>query len=617
VDTLSIMREFNLPDRFPIDAMDTARAQADLFDESIGDRLDLTNETIVTIDPKDARDFDDAISLERLEKGHWKLGVHIADVSHFVPPGSPLDVEARDRATSVYLPDRVIPMIPELISNGLASLQPDKIRYAKTAFIEFTADGAPVATELHSTAIKSKRRFTYQEVDEFLAAPNRWKAKLATGVFALLGRMHELAMILRRRRLDGGAIELTLPEIKIELDKKGRVSGAHVTENTESHQIIEEFMLAANQAVAEYLNERELNFLRRVHSPPDPRKLVALTDFVRELGFECESLESRFETKRIVEQAKGDPRERAIHYAVLRSMQKAVYSPQEEGHFALNSNHYCHFTSPIRRYPDLVIHRMLDSLLRGTRPADDFDRMALLGGHCSDREQRAEAAERELIKVKLLTFMADHMGERLEAVITGVEDFGLFVQGIELPAEGLIRVETLSDDYYRYDKQAHTLSGHREGNTYRLGDVLLVEIAHVDVGRRELDFRLVQRLASASGNLRLTAKKQTKKAASRRGPTRRRSKSRREAADTGRATAERPEAPVKKETRKKATRKKTAAGKTPAGGKASSTTKKKAARKKATGKRKSVSKKKGSGTRPSSAPQATGGKTTKGRRKST
>jgi ribonuclease R len=570
VDTLSIMREFNLPDHFPLEVMDTARAQAELFDESIGERLDLTGETIITIDPADARDFDDAISLERLENGHWRLGVHIADVTYFVPPGSPLDDEARERATSVYLPDRVIPMLPELISNGLASLQPDKVRYAKTAFIEFTEDGAVVATDLHNSAIRSKRRFTYQEVDEFLAAPNRWKRKLATGVFALLGRMHELAMILRRRRLEGGAIELTLPEIKIDLDKNGRVSGAHVVEHTESHQIIEEFMLAANQAVAEYLDERELNFLRRVHTPPDPRKLLALTEFVRELGFECDSLESRFETKRVVEQAKGDPREHAVHYAVLRSMQKAVYSPQEEGHFALNSKHYCHFTSPIRRYPDLVIHRMLDRLLCGGRPADDFDHLAVLGGHCSDREQRAEAAERELIKVKLLTFMAAHIGQRMEAVITDVVDFGLFVQGIELPAEGLIRVETLSDDYYRYDRQTHTLSGHRQGNTYRLGDILLVEIVHVDVNRRELDFRLVQRLASASGQPRLTAGKpaKKKKRAAKRAPAKKRAKTTRKRAASTRAqngdatvSAEKTATPKRSKTAAPARKKRKAAAK--------------------------------------------------------
>jgi ribonuclease R len=513
VDTRSIMREFNLPEHFPVDVMDNARAQGAIFDESIGDRLDLTGETIITIDPKDARDFDDAISLERLDNGHWRLGVHIADVSHFVPPASPLDAEARDRATSVYLPDRVIPMLPEVLSNGLASLQPDKVRYTLSALIEFTADGARVGADFHRSAIQNKRRFTYEEVDEFLAQPHRWTSKLSTGVFALLGRMHELAMLLRRRRLEGGAIELALPEIKIDLDKNGRVAGAHVAQHTESHQMIEEFMLAANEAVAEHLFGRDLNFLRRVHEPPDPRKLQALTEFVLELGISCDSLESRFEIKRVVEAVKGDPREHAVNYAVLRSMQKAVYGPQEEGHYALHSKHYCHFTSPIRRYPDLVVHRMLDSLLRDKRPVDDFDQLAVLGAHCSDREQRAEAAERELIKVKLLSFLSKRLGEQMEAVITGVEEFGLFAQGIELPAEGLIRVDSLADDFYRFDRGSHSLTGHRQGQSYRLGDVVLVEIAHVDVDRRELDFRLVRRLTKASGESRLMTKAKPRKQA--------------------------------------------------------------------------------------------------------
>ena len=520
VDTLSILREFNLPERFPLEVMDTARAQAEQFDESLGDRLDLTAETIITIDPQDARDFDDAISLEECDHGHWRLGVHIADVGHFVPPGSPLDREARDRATSVYLPDRVIPMLPELISNGLASLQPDKLRYAKSVFIEFTADGARVGASFHNSAIKSKRRFAYEEVDEFLDHPHRWETKLTTGVFALLGRMHRLALILRRRRLEAGAIELNLPEIKIDLDKKGHVAGAHVVVNTVSHQIIEEFMLAANEAVAEHLHDRGLSFLRRIHEPPDPRKLEALTDFVRDLGIECESLQSRFEIKRIVEQVAGRPEQRAVHYAVLRSMQKAVYSPQDAGHYALHSRHYCHFTSPIRRYPDLVIHRMFDALVRGQRPAVDGDALAILGEHCSEREQRAEAAERELIKVKLLHYLSHRIGQQMEAVVTGVEEYGLFAQGLELPAEGLIRVDALSDDYYRYDRGTHTLTGYRDGNSYRLGDVVLVEIAHVDIGRRELDYRLVRRLKKASGKPRLAALPKERKP----GPKRRKRK---------------------------------------------------------------------------------------------
>jgi ribonuclease R len=498
VDTLIVIREFNLPEQFPEEVLEAARQEAERFDESLGERLDLTADTIVTIDPVDARDFDDAISLERTENGHWRLGVHIADVSHFVPTGTPLDHEARQRATSVYLPDRVIPMLPEIISNSLASLQPKRVRYTKSVFIELTPDGARVAAEIHNAAIKSKHRFTYEEVDQYLADPPSWRDKLTPEVFDLVGRMHELAMIMRRRRLDRGAIELTLPEIKIDLDKHGRVHGAHVEAYTESHQIIEEFMLAANEAVAELLRDQQLYFLRRIHESPDPRKLKILTEFIRELGIECESLESRFEIKRVIAEVADRPERHAVNYAVLRSMQKAVYSPAEEGHYALHSNAYCHFTSPIRRYPDLTVHRMFDALARGKRPSSNFEELAVLGEHCSDREQRAEAAERELIKVKLLNFLSKKIGQQMDAVITGVESFGLFAQGLELPAEGLIHVSALQDDYYDYESKTHSLTGKRAGNSYRLGDVIRVEIFHVDIDRRELDFRIVTRLKRPS-----------------------------------------------------------------------------------------------------------------------
>lgn len=497
VDTLSIIREYNLPDDFPEEVLESAREQAERFNEEIvDDRQDFTTDTVVTIDPFDARDFDDAISLTRLDNGHWQLGVHIADVSHFVPKGSPLDREARDRGTSVYLPDRVIPMLPEVISNNLASLQPHRVRYTKSAVIEFTADGAPVSTELYRGIIKSAHRFNYEEVDDYLANNKRWKRKLTPEVFALVGRMHELAMILRKRRLDGGSIELTLPEVKIDLDKDGNVSGAHLVKHTESHQIIEEFMLAANEAVATLLHARDLSFLRRVHANPDAFKLKTLSQFVRELGIDCDSLESRFEIKRIVQAVAGRPEERAVCYAVLRAMKKAVYSPEEEGHYALNSQHYCHFTSPIRRYPDLTIHRLVDAIVRGRSPAVDFDQQVLLGEHCSEREQRAESAERELIKVKLLTHMSHCLGEQIDAVVTGVERFGLFAMGTELPAEGLIHISSMQDDNYRFDPNTHSLTGFRAGNSFRLGDLVRVEVAHVDVDRRELDFRLVARPAS-------------------------------------------------------------------------------------------------------------------------
>ncbi len=499
VDTLSIIRQFELPDKFAADALKEAHGVTDRHDDSVPrDRLDLTAETIITIDPVDARDFDDAVSLEKLDSGHWRLGVHIADVSHFVRPKSALDREAVHRGTSVYLPDRVIPMLPEVISNGLASLQPGKTRFTKTVFMEFTPEGLLVSSQCHSAAIASKKRLTYEQVDEFLEDPKPWRRKLGVKVHDLLGRMHELSRVLRKRRLELGALELSLPEVKIDLGKNGEVIGAHETENTESHQIIEEFMLAANEAVAETLRDKELFFLRRIHEQPTPRKLKALTDFVRQLGIETESLESRFALQKVIDSVVGRPDETAIMFAVLRSLQRAVYGPQEEGHYALASDCYCHFTSPIRRYPDLVVHRLLDAIIRKKPPRNNFDELVALGELCSTRERRAESAERELIKLKLLNYMSSRIGRRMDVVVTGVERFGLFVRGLELPAEGLIRLELLADDNYYYDRDSHTLSGHRTGNIFRLGDRLSAEVARVDLERRELDFRPADKSASGS-----------------------------------------------------------------------------------------------------------------------
>jgi ribonuclease R len=498
VDTLTILREYDLPEAFPEEVLEDSRWQSDRFDESIPPgRLDLTGLTTITIDPVDARDFDDAISLERLDNGDWRLGVHIADVTHFVRPKTALDREARQRATSVYLPDRVLPMLPELISNALASLQPGRVRYTKTAFLEFTSDGLRTAADLRVSAIKSRHRFTYEQVDQYIADPQPWRAELEPSVFDLLGRMRELAAILRRRRFVRGALEMSVPEVKVDLDAEGRVCGAHVVENTESHQIIEEFMLAANEAVAEVLRDRGFLFLRRIHRPPTLKRLKALSEFVAELGLPAEiptgDLESRFALQQLLNEVAARPERHAVNYSVLRSMQKAVYSPEEEGHYALASSCYCHFTSPIRRYPDLTVHRLIDAFLCGEKPRNDMGELLVLGEHCSQREQRAEAAERELTKMKLLSYLSTRIGEEMEAVITGVESFGLFAQGIQLPAEGLIHVDSLTDDYYRFDRAAHTLAGHRAGNSFRLGDPVRVAIVRVDVDRRELDFRLIQR----------------------------------------------------------------------------------------------------------------------------
>jgi ribonuclease R len=524
VDTLSIIHEFNLPGEFPKDVLENSRKQAESFDESISrTRRDLTDEMVITIDPVTARDFDDAISLERQENGHWLLGVHIADVSHFVRLKSALDREAKNRATSVYLPDRVIPMLPEIISNNLASLQPKKVRYSMTAQIEFSPEGQRIAADVFKSAIKSSRRFTYEEVDQFLAelsnpphrsaeegpgegqrrmskrnpSPNPSlqgrgiRSTLKPQVDQLLCRMHELAMMLRQRRMRRGSLELAMPELEIELNADGQVTGAHLAENTESHQIIEEFMLAANEAVAERLADAGMLFLRRVHGSPDPRKLIALNDFVRELGFKTESLESRFALQALLESVKGDPREHAVNYAVLRSMQRAVYSPEEQGHYALASDCYCHFTSPIRRYPDLTVHRLLEALNRRKPPEQHLDNLLALGDHCSEREQRAAEAERELKKVKLLLYLKDKVGMKLDGIVTGVENFGLFITGTALPAEGFVHISALTDDYYKYDRAGHVIKGFRSGSTYRLGDPVQVAVAAVDVERRELDFRLL------------------------------------------------------------------------------------------------------------------------------
>ncbi|MGB4727839.1 MAG: ribonuclease R [Thermogutta sp.] len=492
VDTLTIMREFNLPEEFPPEVLEEARQVAQAFEETIPpDRYDATAETTITIDPEDARDFDDAVSLERLADGSWRLGVHIADVAYFVPPGSLLDHEARNRGTSVYLPDRVIPMLPELISNGLASLQPGKLRLTKSVYMEFTPEGIKTDVKIERSVIRSDRRLTYEQVDAFFEDPAAYKRAWGTKVHDLLLRMRELARILRQRRRDRGALELVMPEVKVDLDRRGRVVGAHLVPNTESHQIIEEFMLAANESVAETLRDRGWLFLRRIHRPPTARKLRQLQDFVEALAFPSRDLEDRFGLQSLLEITKGKPQQYAVHYAVLRSLQRAIYSPLEEGHYALASECYCHFTSPIRRYPDLTVHRLVDAMLLNFKPRINPTELVALGEHCSEREERGEAAERELTNLKLLSFLSERLGMELDGIVTGVEKYGLFVQGIALPADGFIPVEALSDDYYHFDRASHSLCGRRSGNQFRLGDLVRVAVARVDLERRQLDFRLL------------------------------------------------------------------------------------------------------------------------------
>ncbi len=497
VDTRTIFREFDLPESFPPAAMEEARQVADRYREEIApDRRDLTGATVITIDPEDARDFDDAISLSRTEQGNWLLGVHIADVSHFVREGHDLDAEARQRATSVYLPGVVIPMLPEQISNHLASLQPDRLRLARTAFLEFQPEGRRVRVEICRSAIRSCRRFNYEEVDDYLVSPEPWREKLTPEVWELLHNMNQLAMTLRRRRLKRGALELNMPEVKLELDDPGNVKSARREIQTVSHQIIEEFMLAANFAVAERLRDAGLAFLRRVHDEPHPKKLHVLEKFVHSLSLHRGSLQDRFKLKELLAEVSGSPLEQAVNLAVLKSLPKAVYSPSPVGHYALASDCYCHFTSPIRRYPDLTVHRLLDQLDQPDSSNSSLGDLVGLGDHCSDREQRAEQAERELVKLKLLRYFEGQLGKSFPAIVMGVESYGVFVQCTGIPGEGLVARDHLTDDDYEYDRGHLKLQGRRSGNTFRLGDTIEVQVARVDLVRREIDFTYVRHLRS-------------------------------------------------------------------------------------------------------------------------
>ncbi|QDT41314.1 Ribonuclease R [Gimesia alba] len=526
VDLLSIVYEFGIPMEFPEEVLKEAREQASLFDETkLGNRRDLTKETIVTIDPADARDFDDAISLTRNEKGHWLLGVHIADVAHFVKEGSILDREAKRRGTSVYLPGQVIPMLPEIISNGLASLQEGQIRFTKSAFIEFTAEGVPVHTEFANSAVQVTQRFAYEQVLPIIQGRDDEGKNVSPQVRELLKNMHHLAMILRGRRFSAGALELHLSEVRLTFDDKHRVSGAVEREHDESHQIIEEFMLAANISVAEAFNDRNLRFLRRVHPSPELPRQVAFAEFVNAMGYTLKKAQSRKDLQRLIEQVHGTPVEQAINYALLRSLKQAEYTDEELGHYALAVDHYCHFTSPIRRYPDLTIHRMIDEILERPDKGKGQSPQGLrqLGHELSLRERRAESAERELTKVKLLSWMIENNIKTLKTMITGVETFGLFCRGTDVPVEGLLHISRLGKhDYFHQDAAKFSIVGERTGQEYRIGDFLTVEVEKIDLDRRELDFRLPSSKkvgkTSNAGPSRQKNKKSAKKSSSKAKP---------------------------------------------------------------------------------------------------
>ncbi len=303
--------------------------------------------------------------------------------------------------------------------------------------------------------------------------------------------MRDLAVILNKRRLKRGYLQLHMPEPELEYDKDGRVIGADFRKNDISHQMIEEFMLLANESVAEHLDDKEIAFLRRVHPAPEPTKLKAFAEFARILGYKVQRETDRFTLQRILNQSADKPEAHAVHYALLRSLKQAIYSPQKEDHYALASENYCHFTSPIRRYPDLVVHRLLDQLMRRGRAGSDFEELIALGEHCSKMERRAEMAERELVKLKLLTYLSERLGMEMEVIITGVADYGFYGQAEVIPVEGLVHISTLPDDYYYFDQPSHSLIGQRTKRRFRLGDKVQVTVARVDLQKRQADLRLV------------------------------------------------------------------------------------------------------------------------------
>jgi ribonuclease R len=496
VDTTAIVRALGIPDQFPEEALAEAREQAMKFrEDDLAGREDFTGQLVVTIDPVDAKDFDDAVAVVRdANTGHWLLTVHIADVAHFVPPGGPLDREARERGTSVYLPQRVIPMFPEVISNGLASLQEGKVRYVKTVEMEFTPAGEPVSAHFANGAIRNRKRFTYGQVQAILDHPHGEAAKaVSADIVRMLQDMRTISKALRARRSRRGSLEMSMPEPVLQYDETGHVSGAHFAEHDESHQLIEDFMLAANEAVASHFDRLKVPFLRRIHPAPDARKLEAFVLFARTLDYKLPRRPSRFDLQRVLDESAKTTERHAVHYAMLRSLKQATYSPEQDEHFALASDHYCHFTSPIRRYPDLTVHRELGQWLAKRRVRTDLKELRNIADHSSKTERRAESAEREAVKLRLLSYLSDRLGLILDAVITGVAEYGFFAQGKEFPAEGLVHVSSLGDDYYQYDADGHLLEGRRHGQRFRLGDEVRIEVVRVDLQRRQLDLRVADR----------------------------------------------------------------------------------------------------------------------------
>jgi ribonuclease R len=495
VDTEIILRKYGIPDAHGTGALEEARRiGAAVHPRDLAGRTDFRDRIVVTIDGEHARDFDDAISIEPLPGGNVWLGVHIADVAHYVGEGSALDLEAYERGTSVYFPERAVHMFPADLATGVCSLNPHVVRLVQSCLMEVNRQGTVVRHELHDGIICSTARMTYTEVNAILTGADPAVTEQYRDLVPTFTLMHELFTVLNRRRYKRGSIDFDLPEPEVVLDTDGFIADIVSSERNVAHRIIEEFMLLANETVAGHLASHGMPALYRIHERPDPLKVEEFEAFVTSLGYSLAAPAERVHPRdfqALVERIRNTPEERPIAFLMLRTMQKARYDPINVGHFGLAAPTYAHFTSPIRRYPDLVVHRALRELRQGPvtdeRKADLDEELPELGRHTSEMERRAAEAEREIVQWKKVRFMADKVGDVFDGYVTGVAPFGLFVELDAHFVEGLVHISTLADDYYRYEEQRHALFGEHSRRVFRLGDKVRVQVVRVDMERRQID----------------------------------------------------------------------------------------------------------------------------------
>ena len=499
VDILSVIHKHGLPQEFPEEVLQQANQAPETIDESeIQNRRDLRNEVIVTIDGADAKDLDDAVTVTKLDNGNYKLGVHIADVSYYVTEDSPIDKEASERGTSVYLVDRVIPMIPHRLSNGICSLNPKVDRLTLSCEMEIDSDGEVVNHEIFQSVIKTTERMTYADVNAILTEQDEELHKRYEPLIPMFQLMEELAEALRGKRMHRGAIDFDFKESKVLVDEEGKPTDVVLRERSVAEKLIEEFMLAANETIAEHFHWMDVPFIYRIHEDPKEDKLRRFFEFITNFGYLVKGTANSVHPRalqEILEEVKEKPEGMVISTVMLRSMQQAKYDPESLGHFGLSAEFYTHFTSPIRRYPDLIVHRLIRTYLiegklnEATKAKWDA-RLREIADHSSKMERRSVDAERETDELKKAEYMEDKIGEEYDGIISSVTNFGLFV---ELPntIEGLVHVSYMTDDYYRYDERHYAMIGERTGHVYRIGDEITVRVINVNKDERSIDFEIV------------------------------------------------------------------------------------------------------------------------------